>query len=133
MVAMMISLVGLMGMAQLLAVSLRNQQLGRNSTEAIRLAQEMVDQLTTLSFATAPVVQCGGSLTADVANHFDDVLNADGTRKGFRRRWVVAAGPDADLGLRTVTIRVTPDINDRNMASVFELTSVIRGVAAPCP
>ena len=125
----MIATIGLMSMAQLLAVSIRMQQLGRNSTQAVRLAQDKVDELTTLNFATAAAVQCGGSINEDVTNFHDTPTAVT----GYTRRWVVSAGPDADLNLRQVTVRVTPNVGDRRVASPFELTTVIRGVSAPCP
>src|ERR1043165_8889126 len=67
MVAMFICTIGLMSMASLLAVTLRMQQLGRNSTSASRVAQDKVDELNTVGFANAQM-SCGGSLTADNAN-----------------------------------------------------------------
>ena len=46
-VAMMVCTIGLVSMAELMAVTLRLQQLGRNSTSAVRLAQDKIDELTT--------------------------------------------------------------------------------------
>jgi len=125
---MVICTIGLVSLAELMAVTMRLQQLAQNSTQAVRLAQDKIDELTTLSFVTAPSVQCGGSLTVDVGNYNDAPANG----QGYRRRWLVSAGPDGDLNLREVTVRVLPDVNDRRTASPFELTSVIRGVSAPC-
>lgn len=132
---MMIATVGLIAMAELMAVTLRMQQLGRNSTSASRVAQDKIDELNTVGFPNAQMA-CGGSLTANVANHNDDALWADGTRKGYRRRWVVSAGPDAatpPTALRTVTVRVIPDVNDRRVNQIFDLTTIIRGTGAACP
>lgn len=125
---MVICTVGLVALAGLMAVTLRTQQLSRNSTQAVRLAQDKVDELTTLSFATDPSVACGGSLTADVEN-FNDL---PGNGPGYRRRWLVAAGPDGDLNLRQVTVRVIPEVTDRRIASPFDLTTIIRGLAVAC-
>jgi len=141
-VAMMVCTIGLVAMAELMAVTLRLQQLGRNSTSAVRLAQDRVDELTTLNFATAPSMACGGSIDANVANYNDTPLEDNGTpddpaddtlTKGYTVRWMVAAGPDGDLNLRTVTIRVLPDVNDRRTTSPYDLVTIIRGVAAACP
>ena len=142
-VAMMVCTIGLVAMAELMAVTLRLQQLGRNSTSAVRLAQDRVDELTTLSFTTSPSMACGGSITANVANYNDTPLEDNGTpdnpaddtiTKGYTVRWLVTAGPDADPNLRTVTIRVVPDVNDRRTASPYELVTFIRGTAAAvCP
>lgn len=129
MVAMMVATIGLVSLASLLAVTIRMQQLGRNSTQAVRLAQDKIDELTTLNFATSAAVSCGGSITANVANHNDTPTSV----AGYTRRWVVSAGPDADLKLRQVTVRVTPNVGDRRVASPFDLTTIIRGVSSPCP
>lgn len=141
-VAMVICTIGLVSMAELMAVTLRLQQLGRNSTSAVRLAQDKIDELTTLNFGTNPSVACGGSIDVDVADYNDTPMNDNGTpadttddaiTKGYTRRWIVSAGPDGDLNLRTVTVRVIPDVNDRRTASPYDLTTVIRGVTAACP
>ena len=129
-VAMMVATVGLMAMAELMAVTIRMQQLGRNSTSASRLAQDKIDELNTVGFAAAAMA-CGGSLTADSANHWDAPVNANGD---YKRRWVVSAGPDASPRLRQVTVRVVPSVVDRRVTSEFEITTVIRGTAvAVCP
>ena len=149
MVAMMICTIGLVSMAELMAVTLRLQQLGRNSTSAVRLAQDKVDELTTMSFDPTsanhnPAITCGGSLTDDdVADHNDIPLDDNGTPddaaddivpKGYRRRWVISAGPDGDPNLREVTVRVLPNVNDRRTASPYDLTTFIRGSGgAVCP
>ena len=135
MVAMMICTIGLVSMAELMAVTLRLQQLGRNSTAAIRIAQDKIDELTTLPFDDAVAgaqVQCGGSLTADVTNYNEDSEDLEG-RTFYRLRWTVSAGPDGDLNLRQVTMRVIPVSKDNRTVSSFDLTTVVRGVAAPCP
>ena len=127
-VAMVVCTVGLVSLAELMAATLRMQQLSQNSTQAVRLAQDKIDELTTLSFATDLSVACGGSLTADVANHND----VPGNGAGYRRRWVVAAGPDGDTNLREVTVRVIPDVRDARTASTYSLTTIIRGLPVAC-
>ena len=122
MVALVILTIGLVSLAELLAVSLRLQQLGRNGTAAVRIAQDKLDWLETANFTTEPAIQIapGGSLTADVANYNDvDV-------QGYKRRWRVQPGPDGDPDLRMVTIRVIPDSTDRRTVSPYDLVSIIR-------
>jgi len=135
-VATMVCTVGLVAMAELLAVTLRLQQLGRNQTSAVRLAQDKVDQLTTMNFATNPQAACGGSITADAANHNDipktdngtpDNLLDDTETRGYKRRWLIEAGPDGDPNLRQVTVRVIPDVSDRRTAAPYDLITFIRG------
>jgi type II secretory pathway pseudopilin PulG len=146
-VAVLVCTIGLVAMAELMAVTLRLQQLGRNSTSAARLAQDKVDELTTMNFTTNPAAACGGSLTADNANHFDTPMEDNGTPdnpaddtnpKGYKRRWFISAGPDLDTNLRTVTVRVLPVVNDLRTAQPFDLTTIIRNgndIAPPpgCP
>lgn len=132
-VAMFVCVVGLMGMAQMLAVTLRMQQLGRNSTSAVRMAQDKIDELSAMNFGSAAAVQCGGSLSSNVTN-YNDIPVINGQNQPYRRRWLVQAGPDADPQLRQVTVRVIPDIGDRTRLSQVELVSVIRGAGvAVCP
>ena len=147
-VAMMVCTIGLVAMAELMAVTLRLQQLGRNQTSAARLAQDKVDELTTMTFDTTslsynPAVGCGGDIEANAADHFDTPKEDNGTpdnaaddtvTKGYTRRWLISAGPDLDVNLRQVTVRVTPDVTDRRTAAPYDLTTFIRGSGgAVCP
>ena len=132
-VALLVCTVGLVGMAQMLAVTLRMQQLGRNSTSAVRMAQDKMDELSSMSFTTGLSVQCGGSLTADVAN-YNDVPVLNGQAQQYRRRWIVQAGPDNDPQLRQVTVRIIPLVVHRTTGAQIDLVSVIRGAGvAVCP
>ena len=132
-VAMVICTIGLVSMAELMAVTLRLQQLGRNSTAAVRLAQDKVDELMALDFPGAAGIRCGGSLTAPVLNYNDDALDFNGNSQGYERRWIVSAGPDGDLRLRTVTVRVIPIVTDNRVVRSFDLTTIIRGaLPGPC-
>lgn len=134
-VAVLVCTVGLVAMAELMAVTLRLQQLGRNSTSAARLAQDKVDELTTMNFTTNPAVACGGSITAPVLNHWDTPMDDNGTPndpaddtnpKGYTRRWFISAGPDGDTNLRMVTVRVVPVVNDLRTAQPYDLTTFVR-------
>jgi len=141
-VAMVVCTIGLVAMAELLAVTLRLQQLGRNSTSAVRLAQDKVDELTTMHFIDNLSAHCGGSLDENQDDHFDTPMQDNGTpddpdddavMKGYTRRWIISAGPDADPNLREVTVRVIPEVNDRRVATPYDLTTFICGVEAACP
>ena len=122
MVSMVILTIGLVALAELLAVTMRLQQLGRNETSAVRLAEDLMDQLRSLNFDSSANIQIGGSLTGNVANYNDAV-------PGYQRRWLVAAGPASAAGavpnLRQITVRVIPEVTDRRTASTYELVSVI--------
>jgi len=119
----MIVTVGLVSLAGLLAVTLRMQQLGRNQTEAVRLAQDKMDELMTLNFDTEARIAIGGSLDDNVADHFD-------TSGSYTRRWLVEAGPvdpvHGGADLRIITMRVIPEVVDRRVAAPYDLVSMIR-------
>jgi type IV pilus modification protein PilV len=136
-VAMVILTIALVSMAELMAVTLRLQQLGRNQTAAVRLAQDKIDELMAQNWAVAAQLAVGGSLTADVANHFDTppTVSLTDTARNYRRRWVVAAGP-ADPAvaagrLRVITVRVTPVVADRRTYTPTDITTIVR--CWPCP
>ena len=133
-VALLVCVVGLMGMAQMLAVTLRMQQLGRNSTAAIRMAQDKIDELSSMHFENDASVMCGGSLTADTAN-YNDIPQVNNQNQPYKRRWQITRGPDNDPQLRVVTVRVVPDIADRTRAAQTDLVGIIRGTAGEtlCP
>jgi hypothetical protein len=118
--------VALVALAEMMAITLRMQMLGRNQTNAARLAQSKMDQLigSVMNWDTAVDIQIGGSLTANVTN-YNDVPEA-----GWIRRWVVTAGPvdpGSDAGdLRVVTIRVIPVVTDNRATATVELTTILR-------
>lgn len=121
-ISMLIFTVGILSMAQLMAVSLRMQDLGRNQTSAVRIAQDKLDQLMSLNFDTSAEVQLTGenSLDSNVEDYFDTDV------QGFTRRWQIDAGPDGNADLRQITIRVIPDAVDRRTTATYDLVSIIR-------
>ncbi len=126
---MVILTIGLVSMAELLAVSLRMQQLGRNETAAIRLAQDKLDQLSVLNFDAELTVQPGGDLDDNDDNHWDTPLDADGNPLQYVRRWFIEAGPDgATTQMRQITIRVIPTNPDARTTGTFEMISIIRRI-----
>ncbi len=128
-IATLIVTVGLVSLAGLLAVTLRMQLLGRNQTEAVRLAQDKLDELMSLNFDTEARIAIGGSLDSNEANHFDSNTIDGTTTMTYTRRWVVEAGPtDNHTGanIRVITIRVIPDTLDRRTTATYDLVSMIR-------
>ena len=125
-ISMVILTVALVSLAEMMAITLRMQQLGRNDTAAARLGQDKLDQLMAAEFDTAASIQIGGSIEADVDNYNDASLDADGDPSGFTRRWRVDAGPDGSADLREVTVRVIPTQFDRRTNTEFEITTIIR-------
>ena len=130
-VAMLVCVVGLVGLAQMLAVTLRMQQLGRNSTSAVRLAQDKIDELSSVPFGQ-PSVACGGSLATNMTNYNDSVAAAAGSVTGYTRRWQIVAGPDGDLNIRQVTVRLIPIRADRRVETQYDLVGFIRGAGGAC-
>jgi hypothetical protein len=97
---------GTLAIAALLAVTTTMQIGAKESTRSSRLAEQKVDELMKANFTTNTKVAVGGSLAADVANHFDIPTDENGNALGgITRRWVVAAGPATDT--RILTVRVT--------------------------
>jgi len=121
-VATVILTVGLVAMAELMAITLRMQMLGKNETAAIRLVQSKIDELVAVSFsdaATSASVAIGGSLTSDVATYNDAPVS------GFKRRWQIAAIA-GETRVRTLTVTVIPIVNDRRTNAQVQLTTIIR-------
>ena len=115
--------VGLVAMAQLLAVSVRMHQLSRNTEVATQLAEAKFEELMKLNFTTAAAVQVtplgSDSLNDNVANYFDTPA---GTL--YTRRWLVEAGPIDRT--RRVTVRMVPAQTDRLLYKPVQLTTIIR-------
>ena len=61
-IAMVIMTIALVAMAELMAITLRIQMLGRNETASVRLVQSKIDQLVAVNFSSATVA-VGGSLS----------------------------------------------------------------------
>lgn len=146
---MIILTVALVSMAELMAITLRMQQLGRNQTTAMRLAQDKVDELMSRNFNFAQLT-VGGSLVADQANHFDVPGAGTAGNLQYRRRWLVEAlnfGDTVSVSVgnpavvtptvigagttRRVTVRVIPITNDRRTSNPVDLVTIIR--CWPCP
>ena len=113
--------VALVALAELLAVSIRMHQLGRNGTAAARLAQDKFEELLKMNFTTNPAIQVSGTdtLASNVANYFDVPAGS-----GYTRRWLVQAGPN--VRLRIVTVRVIPENQDSRVGAPFTLTTMLR-------
>ena len=115
--ATLVLTVGLVSMAQLLAVSTVMHLSARQTVDGTHLLQGKVEELTKLNFTTDPQVQIGGSLTTNLVN-FNDA-----PAPGITRRWRVEAGPAADPRMHRLTVRV---INGGKRHQQADLTTVIR-------
>ena len=115
---MVILTIALVSMAELMAITLRLQMQGRNETAEVRLIQSKIDELVAVNFASASVA-VGGTLTSDTANYNDTPT------PGYKRRWQIAA-ITGETRVRTLTVRIIPDIGDRRTNAQVELTTIIR-------
>jgi prepilin-type N-terminal cleavage/methylation domain-containing protein len=120
-IAMIIMTVALVSMAELMAVMLRMQMMGRNETAAVRMIQSKIDEIVNVNFTTTTVANVGGSLSSDVASYFDTPAN------GVTRRWQIEA-ISGETKVRKLTVRVIPTIPDRRTNAQVELTTVIRSL-----
>lgn len=120
-VSMVIMMVGLVAVAQLLAVSVHSHTLGRHTSQSAILATAKLEELAKLNHATAPAIQISGgvnTLGANVANYFDQPAG------GYIRRWQVTAGPAP--GTRRVTVRVLLASNRSQWLKQVDVTSIVR-------
>jgi prepilin-type N-terminal cleavage/methylation domain-containing protein len=118
-VAMVILTVALVALAEMMAITVRMQMMGRNETAAVRLIQSKIDQIVNVNFTTTTSANLGGSLTADVASYFDTPAT------GFKRRWLIEA-ITGETKVRKLTVRIIPTIADRRTNAEVELSTVIR-------
>jgi prepilin-type N-terminal cleavage/methylation domain-containing protein len=122
-VAMGLFTVGMLALAQLLAVGVQMHQLGRNTDVATQLAQAKFEELMKLNFNTAAAVQLtpsgANALGTNTANYFDI---PEGNQ--FTRRWLVETGPTPRT--RRVTVRIEPIQVSRRTHRPIEITTLIR-------
>jgi prepilin-type N-terminal cleavage/methylation domain-containing protein len=122
-VAVVVLTVGLVSLAQLLAVSVRMHQLSRNTEVATQLAEQKFEELMKLNFVTEAAVQVtpngADTLNTDVTDYFDLPENAP-----FSRRWLVENGPVDRT--RRVTVRVVPLQAGLMGYRTVQLTTIIR-------
>lgn len=120
--AMVILTVALVSLAELMAITLRMQMMGRNDTAAVRLAQSKLDELVAVDFdAAGSKASIGGDLDEDADGYHD--VPADTV--GFTRRWKIEAIA-GETRVRLLTVRLIPDVVDRRTTSPIELVTIIR-------
>ena len=117
MVASLVLTIGLVGLAQLLAVATIMHSDARQATTGTVLAQAKLDELMKADFSLNSAVALGGSLAANVADHFDQ------PEPGIDRRWQVTAGPVAGTRILEVSIE---NKGGRLYGRTSTLTTIIR-------
>jgi Tfp pilus assembly protein PilV len=116
-ICILILTTGMLAIAALLGVTTQMHIGAREAARSTRLAQDKIDDLMKLNFASAAAVQVGGSLTADVANYFEQPMTA------VTLRWSVAAGPVTDT--RVVTVRVV-NLRSQQYGRQTDMSTIIR-------
>lgn len=121
-VSTIIFAVGMLALAQLLIFTSQMHLSAQRTGEAARMAQDKLDELMKVNFATDPRMAITpanpDSLTTDVASYFDTPIAGVMTR-----RWKVQAGPTANT--RLVTMRVVT--SDRSQsARTIDIVTLLR-------
>jgi hypothetical protein len=117
MVASLVLTIGLVGLAQLLAVATIMHSDARQATTGTVLAQAKLDELMKADFSLNSTVALGGSIASNLAPYFDQ------PEPGIDRRWQVTDGPVA--GTRTLQVTVE-NRGGRLYGGSQTLTTVIR-------
>jgi len=107
MIAMVVTMVGVMAVSLLIIYGIRLQAFSRDATIANAFAKAKIEQLR-VTDAADPQRSLGGSLTANVANHFDTPPSTI----LFIRRWVVAAGPAGTQDIIVTVVWSNPNSRD---------------------
>lgn len=102
-IAMVVTMVGLLSVAGMLSVGIRLQTESRDATAAGAIARLKMEELQNFS-PTAPQRVRGGSLTSNLSGYFD----TPDTR--FVRRWQVETSP-TDSGVPAGTQRISVSIH----------------------
>jgi hypothetical protein len=116
MVASLVLTVGLVGLAQLLAVATVMHSDARHATSGTVLAQAKLDELMKSDTLVLSSVQLG-SIASNMAPYFDEPEN------GVTRRWQINNGPVPNTWLLKVTVE---DKGGRLYGGSQTLTTVIR-------
>ena len=118
---MLVVTIGLIGMAQLMAVTTVVHSDAREASIATELGQAKIDQLTGMDLASAAAVQITpvtpDSLEQNVTNYYDE------PEPTITRRWKVEEGPTDTT--RVVTVRVI-NTASRHYGTTMYFRTVLR-------
>ena len=117
MVASLVLTIGLVGMAQLLAVATIMHSDARQATANTVLVQAKLDELMKANFSLSSTVALGGSIASNMAPYFDQ------PEASIERRWRVTDGPVAGTRLLEVSVE---NKGGRLYGRTQTLTTVIR-------
>lgn len=122
-VAMLVGTVALISLAAVMVSTAAVQSVSLSRMELTSIGETKLDEMrafTALRSADTVQLAIGGSLTSNVANHWEQITSARG--RPYTLRWQVAAGLN---GTRDVTLRVAPSAGGRNEVAYRDLRVLI--------
>jgi prepilin-type N-terminal cleavage/methylation domain-containing protein len=123
MLSIVVLVVGILGMASVMASMTRYQDLSAAHADMTALADNRIEQLrTAASYATADTMQLvpGGSLTVPTAPYTATIVERG---RSYVVTWLVAAGPG---GTRNVSVRVRPLVDNARTPARLDFTTLIQ-------
>jgi Tfp pilus assembly protein PilV len=105
-VAMLVTVVGTLSVATLMAYGTSLQVTSRDTTTAAAVARQQMERLRMLP-PMSPSRAIGGSLTANVNNYTAEV---DTTHGRFRVRWQVTPGPAGTKQVEMIVLSVSSNL-----------------------
>jgi prepilin-type N-terminal cleavage/methylation domain-containing protein len=123
MIAIIVLVVGVLGLASTMVSMTRYQALGISHADMTALGDHKLEQLrVAATYSTADTMQLviGGSLTVPTAQHVDTLIERGRT---YVRLWQVQAGPG---GTREVLLRVQPLVDDVRTPAQLNFTTLIQ-------
>jgi len=127
MLALIVLVVGLLGMASTMASMTRYQDLAAVQADMTALGDAKIEQLrVAATYMTADTMQLviGGSLTVPTTTYVDTMVERGRT---FIRLWQVQAGAG---GARQVTVRVRPEVDDARTPAQLDFNTLIQIMTA---
>jgi prepilin-type N-terminal cleavage/methylation domain-containing protein len=118
--AIIVLVVGLLGMAGTMASMTRYQDLSAVHADMTALGDHKIEQLRVAATFDPAQLAIGGSLTVPTAPYFDTQVERGRT---FTRLWQIQAGPG---GARQVTVRVQPQVDDARTPARLDFNTLIQ-------
>ena len=126
-IAMVVLTFGLVSLVGMSAYISRANSISNTLSVLATAGQDQVDVIRsaiwTLDSDNDPRIAAGGSLTANVTNHYQ--LKSNTPAGNLIVRWVVINGPGTTGDVRTVTIRVVQENPPSNMSNGYTVTTVL--------
>jgi prepilin-type N-terminal cleavage/methylation domain-containing protein len=123
MIAIIVLVVGVLGLASTMVSMTRYQDLSAAHADMTALGDHKLEQLrVAATYSTADTMQLvvGGSVTVPTAQHVDTLVERGRT---FIRLWQVQDGPG---GTRQVLLRVRPIVDDVRTPAQVDFTTLIQ-------